>query len=316
MKNVNHFFYLIVILTVISGCKKSPVQDEPDQPKPISIGEFIDDWTFRVNPYGNFDIGEFRLWLPDSTDDLRAILVLSNYHNSYGLGLASNDEWQTYAKQEKLAILAVHLESFPNSQGYYSYASGGSGSALLKALDSLAQRHQIEKLLDLPFLLRGYSAGGVFSYHFSDYQPQRVIAFANIRGGSLNVTEPENKIIPGLMLGGENDAATRNERIAEIVLSKRNEGANWAYAIEPNEDHFGSVTNSDKLIRAFFSKALAKRKIEGSNQLIAISEDSGWLGNNETQEIFSFDSYPTAKSEASWLIDEDFALLWKDYQQE
>jgi len=52
----------------------------------------------------------------------------------------------------------------------------------------------------------------------------------------------------------------------------------------------------------------------GSTELIAISENTSWLGNNETKEIYSFDTYPDNKNEASWLIDAEFAILLKAYQ--
>ena len=316
MTRITFFIYAILISWVFS-CKK--LLPEPEVPGPVlpqPKGEFIDDWTFKVYPNGrNFDIAEFRLWVPENIDDLKAILILSNHHNSIGLGLASSEEWQNFARHEQSAILAVHLESFPGgNEGYYSYASEGSGAALLLALDSLAEKHQIEQLKVLPFLMRGYSAGGVFSHNFSEFKPEKVIAFANIRGGSLDLTSEVNNPIPGLMLAGENDAPARNERIAEIVLSKRSDGAIWAYAIEPVSDHFGSVTASDKLIRSLFSKALEKRKNPGSNQLKMIPEEFGWLGNNESKEIFPFNDYPYEKSAASWLIDEEFANLWQAYQ--
>ena len=54
----------------------------------------------------------------------------------------------------------------------------------------------------------------------------------------------------------------------------------------------------DKLIRSFFSKVIAKRKVGDSNQLAEIPEDSGWLGNNNTHGIFPFDDCSNAETTA------------------
>ena len=162
--------------------------------------------------------------------------------------------------------------------------------------------------------MQGYSAGGVFSYYFSDFKPERVIAFVNIRGGSVGLTSNANNNIPGLMLLGEDDVVSRNQNMAAVVFSKRNVGGAFCYAIEPDVDHFGDLKTSWKLTRDFFSASLNKRLISGTNELNIITENTGWLGNNTTKEIFSFNEFPNPTIEGSWLIDEEFALKWKAYQ--
>ena len=317
MKSLLLKTFFIYLLFFILGCEKSesPV-DEPDPPQLPPYGEFIDDWTFKVHPSGNFDLAEFKLWTPDTIQDLRAILILCNYNNGNGLGLVMKEEWQEFARQERLALIGVHFESNNANSGHYSTASGGSGLALRRSVDSLAEKQNLHDLKKLPFLMRGYSAGGVFSHSFSAYLPERVIAFANIRGGSLSETTSINNGIPALMLAAENDELARNFRILDVVLTKRDEGGLWCFAMEPNEDHFGGLEKSDELIRAFFTITLEKRLMDGSDQLQPIAEDSGWLGQIDSLQIFPFSTYPHSKSDASWLIDEPFANLWRAYQEE
>ena len=305
---------LFAFILIIQSCDKS----EATQPTVITTGdipgEFIDDWTYKIHPFGNFDIGEFRLWLPNNADSLRAILVLCNHHNSDALGLANVEHWQQYAEREQLAIIGVHFKSFPDGRNYYSTASEGSGSALIKAIDTLASKHLHHELKYLPLLMRGYSAGGVFSHNFSEFMPDRVLAFANIRGGSVDFTKSTNNHIPGMMLLGEFDAETRNRQMKRIVNAKREEGGNWSYAIEPLSDHFGNLAPSDSLIKLMFSKALSKR-VSSNGLMNNIEEKSGYLGNNETLEYYPFETYPYDKNNASWLIDEEFAIAWKNYQE-
>lgn len=309
--------YWLIFLWLI-GFACTPTAPEEVIPELPPYGEFVDDWTFKVNvgPQSsgyNFDIAEFRLWVPEGPQDLKAILVLASSHNSNGLGLVGIEAWTEFAETERVALLGIHFKTYPG-RNLYTSAGEGSGQALLRSLDSITQKQNLSGIAELPFLMRGYSAGGVFGYQFSAFKPERVLAFANIRGGSLSETPAANNGIPGLMLMGEHDAS-RNERIQQIVLDKRSEGGLWAFALEPEVDHFGGLTPSDELIRSFFARVLAKRDIAGSNELAPINEATGWLGNPISLHIHSFDEYPDLKTEAPWLIDAAFAQQWKQYQQ-
>ena len=311
MRILKVFLFFIFIT---AGCNNSDSEDiiisEPD------IDRFLDDWTYKVYPkYGNsFDIAEFRLWVPQDINTIKAILILTHSYNSNGLGLANSKEWQEYAKEEHLAILAVYFKTFDDSSPYYAEASGGSGDALVKALEMISKKNDLSNISNLPFVMRGYSAGGVFSTNFSNFKPDRVIAFANIRGGNIDDISVNNKSIPCIMLAGEYDNQLRNKAIKNAVLSNRVAGGVWCYALEPEVDHYGNLGRSDQLVRDFFSIALDKRLDEKSIKLQSISEESGWLGNHTTKEIYPFHSYPENKNEASFLINEDFALKWKAYQ--
>ena len=313
MKHICAFLFLALLL----GCSSSEPETDIDNQEQVSVGEFIDDWSYNVNPTStsNFDIAAFRLWVPENTSNLKAILVLASSSNSNALGLADSEEWQKYAVANNLAIISVHLKSSGTS-GYYAEASGGSGKALLTALEKITERNNISAIADLPFLLRGYSAGGVFSYFFSAYKPERVIAFANIRGGGLSVTSDSNKLIPGMMLIGELDTPSRNETMKSLVQLNRNNYGLWSYVVEPKNDHFGSLKNSDELIKLFFTSVLAQRVSKQNNELLTLSESSGWLGDNVSKNLFSYNDYPGYKNLASWLITEEFANSWKDYQLE
>jgi hypothetical protein len=326
--NYKHIF-LVIAPILFFACHKS--KDEPE-PEPevdaqMSIGTFSDNWTCSVikGKTSNFDIAEFTLWVPNAADvsNLKAILVLAHHSNSNALGLVFKKEWQDFAKTNNVALLAVHLENL-NPQisldDTYSDARKGSGDALLMALEAISRRNNIATVAALPFLFRGYSAGGMFSFNFSVFKPERVIAFADVRGWYINPTTDINNGVPGLFLIAELDTEKYDnvipaQRMKEIVQSKRKQNALWGYAVEPGEDHFGSLTKSDSLLRLFLASALKSRVQSGSNVLHSITQASGWLGNNDSKVIFSYDTYPQTKNEASWLIDEAFANEWIAYQK-
>lgn len=307
-------YHIIFLLFFLLGCGQEE-NDLIETQEPL-LGEFIEENTFRVYPQksDNFSVAEFRLWVPEQSSGLKAILVLLNSHNSNALGMANSLYWQKYANQERLAIIGVHFKTTDNPTKYYAQAEEGSGRALLEGLNNLAKKYKDLNLENLPFLLRGYSAGGVFSHSFSAFQTERVIAFANIRGGGLYLANDANKSVLGMMFYGENDLEQRRERITEIVELKREIGGLWCMAEEPNVDHFGGLNKTDDLIQTFFSLAIEKRVQENSNELLNLDEGTGWLGNHVSLEVASFEKYPGSKMQASWLFNEKFAILWREFQ--
>ncbi len=316
-KNIFSKILLIVLCTAsifVLSC------DEEDRDSEFLLetayGEFIDENTYSVFPTteDNFKVAEFRLWIPEASENLKAVAVLTHSYNSNGLGYANSAYWQNFAKAENIAILAVHLKNLESTSVSYTEAHRGSGKALVNSLEILAKESGHAYIKDLPFLMRGYSAGGVFSHSFSGYLPERMLAFANIRGGSMNDTPDSNIRIPGLLFYGEIDSPQRNNQIVEVIADKRGEGANWALIMEPGIDHFGSLEGPENMIQMFFSSVLDKRLDEGSNSLIKISENEGWLGDNVRLEAYSFGNYPYDKTKASWLIDEEFTQNWLDFQ--
>lgn len=316
-------FALVLLIAVLFACKKKEVQSDTNDYQPVFIDHFIDNWACAVNPGkgANFNVAEFRLWIPDTSDvpEVKAILMLMEGSNSNGMYLTGEKEWRTFAIENKIALLGVHLESESTKTGFESYwnAGGGSGSALIKAVEAIATKNNLPKIASLPFLLRGYSAGGMFSYYFSGYQPNRVIAFANIRGWILNQNADETKDIPGLFLIGELDMPNSSQEYMtkQNVQNKRKLDGLWSYAIEPGAEHFDGFEASDSLIRQFFSSALKSRLSNTSTDLQKINPATGWLGNNDTKAVYSYSLYPEEKEKAGWLIDEAFANSWKAYQK-
>jgi hypothetical protein len=316
-------YLLFFLMIVLFACKKTATQSDTNTYQPVFIDHFIDDWACAVNPGtgANFDVAEFRLWIPDTIDvpKVKAILVLAEGSNSNATNMTISNDWRAYAIANKIALMGVHLESKSSQTVFdnYANASGGSGEALIKALEAITTHNHVPHIAALPFLLRGYSAGGMFSYFFSDYQPKRVIAFADIRGWIINQNASETKYIPGLFLIGELDMPLSSQRdmMQQIVQSKRKQDGLWSYAIEPDADHFAGLAASDSLIKLFFSSALTYRLSTASNDLLTIAPASGWLGNTDTKSIFPYATYPEEKEKAGWLIDESFAKAWKEFQK-
>jgi hypothetical protein len=321
MKNWKKLSLLVLLLSGLA-CKKDNTEPQEDTYVPISVGKFLDNWTCSINPGvgANFDIGEFRLWVPDITtvSNLKAVLVVLDHVNSNGLGMVNDSTWRKYATANNVALLSVHLENTKLPTNYpYADARNGSGKALILAVEAIAQKNSISSVAALPFLIRGYSAGGMFGYFFSAFKPSRVVAFSNIRGWYIMETPDENKTVPALFLMAEQDVMTDvpPDNVLQLVIKKRYAGGLWAFAQEPGASHYSSLLKSDSLTRQFFSAALSKRTTNGITTLLSIPQESGWLGNNASNEAVPYDNYTANKKAASWLIDENVAKAWIAYQK-
>lgn len=315
---------LLLLLVVCFGiaCKKPAVEEDKSTYVPISVGSFSDNWTCSINPGqgANFNVAEFRLWVPDTADvsKLRAILVLLDGVNSDALPLASSKYWQAYATANNVALMGVHLANIPlPTSNPYIDARLGSGDALVLALKAIAEKNNISQIASLPFLLRGYSSGGMFSYYFSLYNPQRTVAFTDIRGWYIGKTSSENAVVPALFLIGEKDTVTTvpPDNVQQIVYEKRSHNGLWGYAIEPFASHYSNTGKSDSLTQLFFTSCLNRRTSSGSTTLTILPEIEGWLGNNSSKTYSTYDAYSGNKITASWLIDEPFAKAWVEYQK-
>src|SRR6185503_9030634 len=98
-----------------------------------------------VPPGRNFDKADFRLWLPKTVGQIRAIAVLLTGSNGDGRPQVEDPVWQAFATRHGLALLGCRITDKPHEQGFieeYVNVSQGSGQALLDAIGSLAKSSQ------------------------------------------------------------------------------------------------------------------------------------------------------------------------------
>ena len=156
----------------------------------------------QVTPGRNYDIAEFRLWLPNDVASVQAIAVLVPGSNGDGRGQIDDPVWQDFAVRHQLALVGVRLTDRPHDQGFieeYVNVSQGSGQAFLDALNTFATRAKHPELATAPFLLWGMSAGGEFNYEFVCWKPERVVAFV-VNKGNIYYTalaSKEARSVPG-----------------------------------------------------------------------------------------------------------------------
>jgi pimeloyl-ACP methyl ester carboxylesterase len=256
-----------------------------------------------IPPGANFDKAEFRLWLPEGTAPLQAVLVLVPGSNGDGRAQAEDPVWQAFAAKHHLALLGCRFTDKPHEQGFleeYVNVSKGSGQALLDALRDLSGKGQVPSLGTAPLLLWGMSAGGQFNYEFTAWRPDRVRAFVVNKGGiyytALAPRAARN--VPGFFFTGGKDLEFRNATITGIFAVNRRAGALWAFAEEPGVAHI--VGRSRDVALVFFEEVLA---------LTTVSERTGFIGDAASRTFAPVGIPPTRPT--SWLPTERTARAWQ-----
>jgi poly(3-hydroxybutyrate) depolymerase len=278
-------------------------------------GQALDD---SIPPGANFDKAQFRLWLPQGVQHLRATLVLVPGSNGDGRAMAQDSVWQAFATRNQLAIVACRFTDKPHEQGFiedYVNVSRGSGDALLEIINRFATRSGHAELASAPLLLWGMSAGGQFDYEFAAWKPERVIAFVVNKGGIYYtaLTPRATRVIPALLFVGEKDLESRVATITGLFALNRRGGALWALVKEPGAAHV--VGRSRDLSILFFEDVLPMRLSE-SGALTPLAESAGFVGDPHTKEIRGIGdgqqpNYPTA-----WLPTKRAALAWQAVETE
>ena len=202
-----------------------------------------------------YDQAAFHLWLPDDAGPVRGIAVVLDGINVDGRHLAGRVQWQNFARDHSLALVACYFSTEDLSLATYCQAKGGSGQALLQALTHLGQASGHPEFETVPLFLLGFSAGGQFSYSFACFRPSRVAAFVTNKGGIYATpATAAAREVPGLFIAGANDESRRRSAIQEIYTKNRKLGARWCLAIEPQKGH--TTGNANDLALPFFEAVM------------------------------------------------------------
>src|ERR1044071_5404513 len=97
----------LVALITVSGA--------PAAAQSAATSSVLDD---SIPPGANFDIAQFRLWLPKPAGAVRGALILVPGSNGDGRPMAEDTVWQAFATRNNLAIVACRFTDKPHDQGF------------------------------------------------------------------------------------------------------------------------------------------------------------------------------------------------------
>jgi poly(3-hydroxybutyrate) depolymerase len=257
----------------------------------------------EVTPPGaNFDKAEFRFWLPDGIDAVRAVVVLVPGSNGDGRPMADDVFWKEFATKQKVALLGCRFTDKPHDQAFiedYVNVSKGSGQAVLDVLAKFAERTKHPEVASAPMLMWGMSAGGQFNYEFVAWKPERVGAFIVNKGGIYSALLPKAaRAVPGLLFVGGADLQSRIDTITGLFAVNRRGGAVWALVVEPGVGH--AIGASKDLGALLFEEVLG-----------GVKGPAGFTGDLKTHEFQAAATPGTPNTPNAWLISERLAAAWK-----
>ena len=258
----------------------------------------------------------YKIYIPESVEKVRGIYCYVPGWQGSSLGMINNIEYQKYVEEKGFAFMCFNMVgSYTN---YYQGVTLWSGDALVQALTKLSEISGHPELKYSAMLFNGHSAGGQFAYHFTQYKPERVIAFVTIKGGYHSLSSAGSAVnVPGYMFIGENDESHRIDNLSGIFKTNRKYNALWCLAMEPNAGH-GRV--DEAIIHSYFDEIIPLRlpdiiPLNNFPVLKSVQQQKGWLGNPDTHSISSFDEYGNSKKSACWFPSEKIAKEWQLFSE-
>lgn len=121
-----------------------------------------------------------------------------------------------------------------------------------------------------------------------------------------------SKVVPLLMITGQNDVTVSNSFLWETFASARGEGALWGFAEEPGTVHLVLTDKFVALVAGWTQAVLDGRlPVEPGGPLRALDESTGWIGDFGTRSVVPVGAYSGNPLSAAWLPTQQSAELWR-----
>jgi hypothetical protein len=270
---------------------------------------------------------EGKMFLPDRTRSVRAVIVVTNYtlrHQGIGINLFYTKQLRTSAQACQCALIYAWLGTIrpidantPTAKQFLRNAGVGGDDALLLLLQRLGNESGHRELKDAPLLFFGWSATASFGTTFAELHPDRTIAFIRYhthrRGMTANLDVLKN--IPALIIAGGKDETAGVQDAEEFWASGRAVGAPWTFAIEPNATHGDEdvlYKTANDLVTPWIAAVLRDRLALNATKLKPLVENTGYLGDNHTAQTAPHSTFLGSKPTVSWLPDEATARGWRN----
>ena len=276
------------------------------------VNSQVYDVSIPENDTASYNYADFRLWINDSTDTLKGIYWFMHPNNGDSRNIVNDSNYQILASNKNFALMGAHI--------YNMHMNTGIGDAVIAATDSFAILSNSDELEFIPFFINGYSWGGQFAFHFTKWIPERVLGFITQKGGYHDSTITNLAIqVPGLMFIGENDLDYRIENLTNIFFNHRPLGAKWILAMEQGAGH--SQVNDVNFLNSYFNIITDSRIPDNVNvfepiTLNTLPESIGWLGNQNSWIIGSWECYDGISDSSSWFPSRIIGEHWQNFVSE
>jgi hypothetical protein len=218
------------------------------------------------------------------------VLVLCPGRNHEGEDWVQDAKWLSFAKASHLGLVVASFASpdeiLDRNKGY-PCAGEGSGQILLDAI------HKIYGS-DLPIFLYGFSAGGVFTYRFTEWKPERVLAWCAY-AGDMDPQKSESAAPPGIVACGEYDGDHYGSALSYFKQG-RALGKPWLWISLGRGEHVRSPA-LEEFARQYFQAVLGK------------SHTPCWVDIDLKKEVSPAEA-AQVPSVSGWLPDRGLFKVW------
>ncbi len=276
---------------------------------------------------------DFDLWIPPGVEQIRGVIV--HQHgcgpgaSNAGLTAVCDLHWRALAKKWDCALLGSSYEGRAGSScRLWCDPRNGSGVRFLQALSQFAEQTGHEELNQVPWCLWGHSGGGFWASLMQTMYPERIVAiwlqsgtaFGYWTQGEVEAPELKSSIyhVPVMACPGAKERTHERfhrawDGLQAMKTAYRLSGAPFGIAPDPNTGH--ECGDSRYLAIPFFDSCLRLRlsdDITAPLELRRIDMSRSWFGT-DSGEVYSSDTYPGEKQNASWLPDALFASSWSTF---
>ena len=289
----------------------------------ISPGANTHDFALAVKEA--YVSGDYAMYVPAGVQPLRGVIIslgggvtTSGFATGDNLGqeLENNPELErslqalgaslrALAKSSQVALLGTTKHGLANSPA--------SDDALFAAIGEFAGLSGHPEIAAAPVLTFGLDAGSPQAIGLASRYPARAIGvLVRVPTSVPDLTAPAALTVPTFVMQSGLDNLVDNSAIQSRFSANRSRGGLWALAVEPGIQHAVATGRGNAANVEWIRTALTLRlPATPGDPLVALDEQSGWLGNQATLEIAPWADYPGTRTGASWLLSEPVAMSWQ-----
>ena len=260
----------------------------------------------------SYEYADFRIYINDSLETIRGVYFFMHPWHGDSRNIVNDEMLKALCDSSQFALMGAHFDNM--------HMETGVGDAVIDAMNGFVEMTGKTELAYTPFFINGYSWGGQFGYHFTVWDPDRVIGFITQKGGYHDTTDAGDAIsVPGLMFIGEDDLDYRITNLTGVFLNHRPIGAQWSLAVEQGSGH--SQVQDWDLLNAFFYHTVQLRLPDSTEsnhpvELLPIDNQDAWYGDQSSWVIGSYECYDGVVDSSSWFPSQKVGELWQNFASE
>ena len=178
----------------------------------------------------NFSFADVQCWLPPANQNIVGVLcIVLHPHNNSRVRFDNAQAWIALTKRYHCGLLAISFVPQNSDLVPWSWASEGSGRALLAAIAKISEESNMLSLQQSPIVIAGICEAGDFAYQFAAFESERVKAFLAMGGSKHNINlAGAAASIPALLIAATDSGIEPVNNMLNLFAEGRKRSAPWA----------------------------------------------------------------------------------------